>query len=144
MEIEKVNKLMEEGLSCGQVVLRYFEDKINLDRKVLEKLSAGFEAGGFNGGKCGALLGAYTVLGLLKYNFDDESKVEMIKCIYSLNENFKKEFKTDICEQMLGKNPSTEIGLKEAMSEGKFKALVLEPLLLLLRRLKNAFNSWFW
>lgn len=121
MEIEKVNKLMEEGLSCGQVVLRYFEDKINLDRKVLEKLSAGFEAGGFNGGKCGALLGAYTVLGLLKYNFDDESKVEMIRDIYSLNENFKKEFKTDICEQMLGKNPSTEIGLKEAMSEGKIR-----------------------
>ena len=101
------------GYNCAQSVLTPFANKMNIDVETALKLSSGFGAGmGRTQKTCGALTGAYMVIGL-KYGTgfpDDESREKVIGLIQDLTEKFKEEHEFTDCSDLLKVDLKTEEG----------------------------------
>lgn len=67
--VEKALELHANGYNCAQAVLCAFEDKLDLPKEVLYKLSEGFGLGmGNMQGTCGAISGAIMAIGFIESN----------------------------------------------------------------------------
>lgn len=92
------------GYNCAQSVLAPFADQMKIDVDTVLKLSSGFGAGmGRTQNTCGALTGAYMVLGL-QYGQqfpDDDSKEKVIALIQEITEKFKEEHGFTNCNELL-------------------------------------------
>jgi C_GCAxxG_C_C family probable redox protein len=109
-----VNKFSDE-YACSQAILTEYCERFGLDYHIALKLASGF-AGGMRMGKtCGAVTGAYMVLGL---NFGDSNceKMEGRKDVYKAVCDFTKLF-IEIhgsveCADLLGHDISTTEGMQ--------------------------------
>ena len=64
-ESEKAKEQFTNGLNCSQSIIAQYAEKYQLDIATACKLATGFGGGmGRMGNTCGALTGAYLVLGL--------------------------------------------------------------------------------
>lgn len=103
---EKACRLFSEGYNCAQAVTAAFSEEIGMSEKQAAKLASAF-GGGMGGQReiCGAVSGMYIILGIL-YGYDDAKADEAKKKIYSqvqkLSAEFKEEYKTIICRELLG------------------------------------------
>lgn len=104
------------GFSCSQSVLTSFKDQFNINENDLLKISCGFGGGmGRLQETCGAVSGAYMVIGLQygQYNKDDkEAKEKTYELVREFNTKFKGIYKTTSCRELLGCNLLTEEGQK--------------------------------
>lgn len=97
-------KLAEEifatGKNCSQTVVLAFKDELGLSEDLIKKISIGF-GGGFGRQRevCGAISGMTMVLSYLLS--DGEDKLANYKIIQEACAEFKKEFGTLICAQLL-------------------------------------------
>lgn len=64
MDIETVNQLYSEGYDCAQCVVHALRDKLNADESTVLRTISCMGMGLLEGSVCGALLGAYAVIGL--------------------------------------------------------------------------------
>lgn len=123
-----VNNFLEE-YACSQAILSAYCELFNLNRETALKLSAGF-AGGMRMGKtCGAVTGAYMVLGL-KLAEQNCEKPEGRKRIYEAVCEFTKKFEeingTVNCKELLGCDISTADGMQTAKQQNLFKTICPE------------------
>jgi len=114
MDKKKIAKTkFDGGYNCAQSVLTPFAGEMNIDVGTALKLSAGFGAGmGRTQKTCGALTGAYMVLGL-KYGKgfpDDESNEKVAGLIQDFTEKFKAEHEFTDCSDLLKVDLKTEEG----------------------------------
>lgn len=122
---DAVEKFLQ-GYACSQAILSEYCELFNLDLEPALRLTAGF-AGGMRFGKtCGAVTGAYMVLGL-KYSAQNCEKSEGRKNVYSAVRNFAERFEeihgsTD-CSALLGCNMSTVDGMRKAKEEKLFQTI---------------------
>ena len=104
------------GFNCAQSVLSSYKDKINIKEDELLKISCGLGAGmGMLQDTCGALSGAYLVIGLKygKYKKDDnDAKGKTFRLVREFDSEFKKINKTTSCKELLECNLLTEEGIK--------------------------------
>lgn len=110
---EKAVQTFDGGLNCAQSVLTPFLDKLNIDESTVLKLSSGFGAGmGRLQETCGAMTGAYMVLGLKygKQQPDDESKEKVVELIQEFTKRFRAEHKFTNCRELLNADLNTEKG----------------------------------
>ena len=103
---EKAYTYFKEGYNCAQSVFAAFADKMGMSEKEALKFSSAFGGGmGRLREVCGAVSGMFMVLGVL-YGYDDAKNDEAKKLLYSrvqkLAEEFKGEYKTIICRELLG------------------------------------------
>ena len=117
-----VNKF-NQGYACSQAILSEYCGLFNLELETALKLAAGF-AGGMRYGKtCGAVTGAFMVLGL-KFGSQNCAKADRRKEVYDVVCDFTKSFETTHgstnCEDLLGCNIGTAEGLKKAKDEKLF------------------------
>ena len=103
---EKAIQLHDHGYNCAQAVLLAFEDKLDVDSKLLFKISEGFGAGmGSTRGTCGALSGAVMLAGLLNSDADLEHPVSK-KVTYQLDREiyriFTEKAGASICRDLKG------------------------------------------
>lgn len=103
---DKAEELFRQGCNCSQAVFLSFADLLEMDEKTALKLSSTFGGGmGKLREVCGAVTGAFMVLGML-YGYDDitsqEEKVRTYKMIQSFAKDFKEQKKTIICRDLLG------------------------------------------
>ncbi len=103
---DKAQGLFLEGYNCSQSVVLSFSDILNIDKDSLAKITSSFGGGiGRLRETCGAISGACVVLGLL-YGYETpetgEIKKEHYSRIQEIVKEFKKEFKTIICRELLG------------------------------------------
>ena len=62
---DKAVAIFKEGINCSQAVLSSFAEDFGVDKNMALKMAAGFGGGmGRTGHRCGAVTGAYMVLGL--------------------------------------------------------------------------------
>jgi len=117
----------KEGFACSQAVLSSFTDDFGLDKNVALKLASGFGGGmGRTGHRCGAVTGAYMVLGLKHGAIsaqDKPSKEHTYQLIREFNERFAARNKTITCRKLLNCDISTPDGLEEAKQKGLFTTL---------------------
>lgn len=97
------------GYNCCQSVVLAFEDLLDIDKDTLARLTSGFGAGmGKMREVCGAVSGMFMVASILKgYNSPTATveKVDTYAMIMQLGEEFKKEFGTIICRELLNLDP---------------------------------------
>jgi C_GCAxxG_C_C family probable redox protein len=95
--IERVKVLRDKGYNCAQAVACTFAEVVNLEERLLWRLSQGF-GGGMGGyeGTCGALSGAIMVLSYL--NSNQKSKEEVYAIVKELFDQFEEHFGTTVCK----------------------------------------------
>ena len=98
--------LFRQGYNCAQAVVGAFCDEIGMTQSAALRLASAFGGGmGRMREVCGAVSGMYMVLGIL-YGYDDAAdncaKKELYSHVQSLAEEFKAEYKTIVCRELLG------------------------------------------
>jgi C_GCAxxG_C_C family probable redox protein len=112
-------------VNCAQAVLTAFCEELGLDRNLALKMAQGFGGGmGRSGETCGAVTGAYMVLGL-RYSRDNspESKEKMYQIIKDFAQKFKQKNRSILCKQLLGYDVSKQEELAIIKDKGLFAKL---------------------
>lgn len=130
---EKAKKLFESGYNCSQSVVLAFSDLLGISEKALARLSSSFGGGmGRLREVCGAVTGAFMVLGLL-YGYEEAEtgtkKAEHYARIQHFAERFSQETGSIICRDLLGldkkkDNPTPEKRTEKYYDERPCKELV--------------------
>jgi C_GCAxxG_C_C family probable redox protein len=110
------------GINCAQAVLSAYGVRYGIDRDVALRVSLGFGAGmGRLGETCGAVTGAFMVLGL-KHASGDSSPQEKREKTYAAVRDFVLRFEdrngSVVCRKLLGCDLSTSDGMKKAKALG--------------------------
>ncbi len=119
-------QLVDEQFSkfnCAQTIFSLFAPELGIDEKTALKIASGF-GGGMNCAEtCGAVTGAYMVIGM-KYghstpNPDEKANTKML--VKKFNEKFKEAHGSLICKQLTGYDISTPEGSIAAAESGVFQ-----------------------
>jgi C_GCAxxG_C_C family probable redox protein len=116
--------MMKQGFNCAQSVLTTCGQRFGLDRKVALRLAGTLGAGmGRMGEVCGAVTGAFMVIGL-KYAFTDEhdkaAKEEGYRLVREFTRRFKERNEWIGCRELVKFDLSTEEGMRKAHESGVF------------------------
>ena len=116
-----------EGFSCSQAVFSTYAVDMGVNRETALKVSQAFGGGmGGMGETCGAVTGAFMVIGL-KYGRtradDDEAKIKTYKLVKEFTEKFKARNGTIICRELLGCDIGTPEGQRIAKEEELFSTV---------------------
>lgn len=109
--------------NCAQTVFSLFAPELGIDEKMALKISSGFGGGMACAETCGAVTGAYMVIGLKlghsTSNVEEKAKTKML--IRKFNDEFRKEHGSLICKNLTGFDISTPAGSVAATEAGVFR-----------------------
>jgi C_GCAxxG_C_C family probable redox protein len=119
--------MAERRTNCAQAILSTYCEGFGLERNLALRLAQGFGAGmGQKANICGAVTGAYMVLGLSQKMFPDNPR-ESLDATYELVREFDRRFKvlhgSVICRELIGYDLSTPEGLAEAREKKVFTSV---------------------
>ena len=122
--VEKAVSLFMNGFRCSQAILSTYGTQFGLKPEIALKLASPFGAGmGSLGNTCGAITGAYMVLGL-KFGNTKASEIKKKEKAYEVVKEFVKRFKsrndTIFCRELLNCDISTPEGRNKAIEEKLF------------------------
>ena len=115
-----------KGFNCSQAVLGSYSEQFGLDCEKAFKVATGFGGGMRMGSTCGAVSGAFMVLGLKYGNTtaeDKEGKANTYKKVEEYTKRFKARNDSVMCRELLGCDLSTPEGMKEAQDKGLFSSI---------------------
>lgn len=126
-KIDLALSCFEEGFSCSQAVVCAFAEEFGMDKETALKISGAFGGGMAQMGEtCGAVTGAFMVLGL-RYGRINAKDLETKEKLYSAVKDFVEKFKlqngTIVCRELLGFDISTPAGRANAQQQNLFKTL---------------------
>ena len=102
---EFAKQLFMDGFQCSQAVLEAFSEDFGLDPVMARKLASPFAAGSGMGGACGAVAGAFMVIGL-KYGMteagDHEASRNTIKNVKMFADRFRELHENTNCIDLIG------------------------------------------
>ena len=120
MNIELLTKYMSSGYNCTQCVFCYFGDRYGIEHVKAKRIAEAFESGMFSGEKCGAISGAYMVLGL-EYGNDEENHRNIMKeKVLEFDKKFIEKNNTYICNELLGEDITTDEGFDNILKKDLF------------------------
>ncbi|QWV95606.1 C-GCAxxG-C-C family protein [Geomonas oryzisoli] len=114
---EAARKHFLKSMNCSQAILENYAPAYGVNPEVACRLATGFAGGMVAGRECGAVTGAYMVLGLA--HGPKEKKV--FPKIEAFNNEFKARHGELDCSRLLGIDMGTKAGMKEADRKGLFK-----------------------
>ncbi len=122
---EKAAAYFTGGFNCAQAVLAAFAPELGIDEEKCFRMASGLGAGlGYRGEMCGAVVGAYLVIGL-KYGFsvpdDLEKREKTTKTIDDFVKKFEKRNGSVICKELLKIDLSDPEQLKYAREISVFR-----------------------
>lgn len=111
METTQIKEEFLDGIDCGQVVLSHFAPKLGLSDETAKRIASPFGAGMFDARICGAVVGAYLVLGL-KYGHDaknqGDKKNTLVQKMRAFDAAFLEKHDSLTCKELLGYDISDE------------------------------------
>ncbi len=121
----KKANLVDERFSqvnCAQTVFSLYAGDLGIDEQTALKISSGFGGGMACAETCGAVTGAYMVIGMKHghTNSDPEAKANTKLKIQQFNKMFKTAHDSLICKKLTGYDISTPEGAAAASEEGVF------------------------
>jgi C_GCAxxG_C_C family probable redox protein len=124
---EAYYSMVEHRVNCAQTILTTYCEIFGLDRNLALQLAQGFGRGmGRGENNCGAVSGAYMVIGLANKISADNPRQNLEK-IYEMTQVFNRKFVeihfSLICNELVGYDLSTPEGLAEARSKSVFTTL---------------------
>lgn len=113
--IEEALSNFRDNFNCAQSVFGAFAPHYGLDRDKAMKISSGFGGGmGRSGRTCGAVTGAYMVIGLkngMGISKDTEAKDNTYKIITEFSNLFQEKNESMMCKEILGCDITTPEGI---------------------------------
>lgn len=115
------------GYNCSEAVFTTYAKEFDIDETKAMKIACALGGGmGRMGEVCGALTGAFLIVGL-KYGRsnpeDNESKNHTYDIVRALSEDFKQEFGSILCRDLMGCDINTEEGLSCATGKDLFHTI---------------------
>jgi C_GCAxxG_C_C family probable redox protein len=118
-DVEQTVACFKKGFNCAQAVLSTYGPRFGLDRGLALKVAAAFGGGmGSMGETCGAVTGAFMVIGLTQ-----ASRERTDELVREFAERFKSRHRSTVCRELLGCDIGTSEGFKTAEKEKHFKKL---------------------
>ncbi|MFX1364273.1 MAG: C-GCAxxG-C-C family protein [Promethearchaeota archaeon] len=112
--IEKAISNFEGNCNCAQSILSAFSTDFGLNREIALKIATGFGGGMARFGRtCGAVSGAYMVIGLrygMGLNEDVEMKEKTYEVIKEFSKRFQKLYGSELCKELIGCDLDTPEG----------------------------------
>ena len=116
-------ELFLSGCSCSQAVLTVYGEPLGLDKSSAMRIAAGFAGGMRLGETCGAVTGAFMVLGL-RHSPENantrDARAEVYARVADFARRFKKRNGTLVCRELLGCDISTPEGMRQAQEQNLF------------------------
>lgn len=114
----------KNGYNCAQSIVSAFGPELGLSRELGLKMTTGLGAGvNYSGNTCGAVVGAFLVLGL-KHGIDNSSdkigKEKTREVLDLFSEKFKETYPSLKCKDILGADVSKPEELEFLRKENKF------------------------
>lgn len=121
MKAEQTSILFESH-NCAQTIFSLFAPELGLDKSTALRIAAGFGSGMNLGETCGAVTGAYMVIGLKSgHTTSDPADKERTKeLIRKFNEAFLSKHSTLKCKELLGFDISDPAAREKAKEAGVF------------------------
>ena len=114
--VQRAVSCFDEGFSCSQAVLSAFGPQLGLERETALRVAAGFGGGmGRRGETCGAVTGAFMVIGLKcgRTRVDnDEAREKAYNLVTEFVVEFESQHGSVICRELLGCDIGTAEGLE--------------------------------
>ena len=124
--VEQAVERFKDGFNCSQAVLGSYSELFGLDCERAFKVATGFGGGMHIGGECGAVTGAFMVLGLKYGNTaaeDEQAKAKTYEKAIEFSDRFKARNGSVVCKELLGCDISTPEGMKKAQEDGLFDSV---------------------
>ncbi len=126
-KVNNADTCFKKGFSCSQAILSTFAQEFDLDREMALRVAGAFGGGmGRMGKTCGAVTGAFMVIGLKYGNTraeDSETKEKAYRLVNEFTKRFEARNKTIECRKLLGYDISTPEGYKLIYEKGITKDL---------------------
>jgi C_GCAxxG_C_C family probable redox protein len=119
---ENARSTFKQGFNCSQAVLSAFGEEFGLDAVMAYRVAAAFGGGmGHLGETCGAVTGAFMVIGL-KYGMTiadgSQSHQEAFSAVQDFVEKFKSRHGSIVCRDLLGVDIKDHNAFREAKKQG--------------------------
>jgi len=125
--IEKAISLFNQGYNCSQSILATYGPQFGLDENSAFKIACGFGGGmAQQGNTCGAVSGAFMVLGLKHGNTvveDSNVKLETYELVQKFTKHFIARHNTTKCNDLLGYDISSPEDLQIMTEKNLFSTL---------------------
>jgi C_GCAxxG_C_C family probable redox protein len=125
MKKEKAVQKFLEGYNCAQSIVSAFSTELGLKEKQALMITTGLGAGtNYQGKTCGAVLGAFIILGLrfgIDRADDQEGKLKLRKILDQFSKDFAAEHNSLDCKDILGLDVSKENELEELRAKNAFR-----------------------
>lgn len=118
-KVKKAVKCFEDGYNCSQAVFSTYGPDLGVPSEQALKIASGFGGGMRIDGTCGAVTGAFMVLGLRFAKGKDKPYDKIIK----FDEAFRRKNKSTNCQALLGYDIRTKEGMDKATNEGLFRSI---------------------
>jgi C_GCAxxG_C_C family probable redox protein len=128
-KIAEAIELYRQGCACSQAILAVYGPELGLDRATAMRIAAGFAGGMRMGETCGAVTGAFMVLGLHRGTADCVTPAGREAVVASVKEfvaRFRRRNGSVVCKELLGCDVSTPEGIKQARERELFRTLCPE------------------
>lgn len=113
--IEDALSSFKEDFNCAQSIFGTYATHYGLDREEALRISTGFGGGmAGNGRTCGAVTGAFMVIGLkngMGVSKDKEAKEKTYQVIHEFSNKFQENNGSLICKELLGCDINTPEGM---------------------------------
>lgn len=128
-EVTKAIQMFKGGYACSQAILDTYGPPIGLPHELAMRLAAGFAGGMRSGETCGAVTGAFMVLGLRYCSADcstSADRADVYASVVDFADRFKKRNRYLKCRDLLGCDISTDEGMKKAREQSLFKTTCVQ------------------
>lgn len=116
----------QKQYACSQAILSEYCEQYGLSTEIALKITSGFAGGMRMGSTCGAVSGAFMVLGL-EYGENNCETIEGRKNVYNaiteITKEFEKIYGTVECKKLLGYDIGTKDGMKAVMEKKLFQTV---------------------
>ena len=124
-KVQQAVEKFEKGFNCSQAILSTYCEQYGLDEKAALKIATGFGGGMHIDGTCGAVTGAFMVLGLKYGNTEEDKQAKentYIKVI-QYAKKFSARNGTVKCHDLLDCDITAREGLEIARQKGVFSSI---------------------
>ena len=123
-KVAEASRLFRSGCACSQAVLAAFADDLGLPRDMAMKIAAGFAGGMRMAETCGAVTGAFMVLGL-RHGSEQcdgaEGRTEVYAQAIEFVRRFRDKHGSITCRELLEVNIITPEGYRQAQEQNLFQ-----------------------
>jgi C_GCAxxG_C_C family probable redox protein len=114
------------GAACSQAIVGTYGPSVGLPREQGLKLASGFAGGMRLAQTCGAVTGAFLVLGLRHAGPDcdqRDGRSDVYAAILEFTHKFQQRNNTVVCKELLGCDISTAEGMQQATTQALFRTI---------------------